>query len=81
MTELSLGQDLRQEMEDLIGQLQESLAAVILDTDERVALPPGAAAALANLDEALPETGCGAKKTIDRLLELNAAASGNTGGP
>jgi glutamate/tyrosine decarboxylase-like PLP-dependent enzyme len=81
MTELSLGQDLRQEMEDLIGQLQESLAAVILDTDERIALPPGAAAALANLDEALPETGCGARKTIDRLLELNAAASGNTGGP
>ena len=81
MTESSLGQDLRQEMEDLIGQLQESLAAVILDTDERIALPPGAAAALANLDEALPETGCGAKKTIDRLLELNAAASGNTGGP
>jgi glutamate/tyrosine decarboxylase-like PLP-dependent enzyme len=81
MTELSLGQDLRQEMEDLIGQLQESLATVILDTDERIALPPGATAALANLDEALPETGCGAKKTIDRLLELNAAASGNTGGP
>jgi glutamate/tyrosine decarboxylase-like PLP-dependent enzyme len=81
MTELSLGQDLRQEMEDLIGQLQESLAAVILSTDERIALPPGAAAALANLDEALPETGCGAKKTIDRLLELNAVASGNTGGP
>ena len=81
MTESSLGQDLRQEMEDLIGQLQESLATVILDTDERIALPPGAAVALANLDEALPETGCGAKKTIDRLLELNAAASGNTGGP
>ncbi len=81
MTELSLGQDLRQEMEDLIGQLQESLEAVILDTDERIALPPGAATALANLDEALPETGCGARKTIDRLLELNAAASGNTGGP
>ena len=81
MTESSLGQNLRQEMEDLIGQLQESLVAVILDTDERIALPPGAAAALATLDEALPETGCGAKKTIDRLLELNAAASGNTGGP
>jgi glutamate/tyrosine decarboxylase-like PLP-dependent enzyme len=81
MIEMSLGQDLRQEMEDLIGHLKESLAAVILDTDERIALPPGATTALGMLDEALPETGCGAKKTIDRLLELNALASGNTGGP
>jgi glutamate/tyrosine decarboxylase-like PLP-dependent enzyme len=81
MIEMSLGKDLRQEMEDLIVHLKESLAAVILDTDERIALPPGAATALGMLDEALPETGCGAKKTIDRLLELNALASGNTGGP
>jgi len=81
MIEMSLGHDLRQEMEDLIVHLKESLAAVILDTDERIALPPGATTAVGMLDEALPETGCGAKKTIDRLLELNALASGNTGGP
>ncbi|WIO74678.1 aminotransferase class V-fold PLP-dependent enzyme [Porticoccaceae bacterium LTM1] len=68
-------------MEDLIGQLQESLAMVIRGTDDRMALPPDAVSALANLDEALPESGCGAKKTIERLLELNTAASGNTGGP
>jgi glutamate/tyrosine decarboxylase-like PLP-dependent enzyme len=81
VTESELGQDLRREMEDLIGQLQQSLSTVILETDERIALPPGSEAALANFNEALPETGCGAKQTIERLLELNAAAGGNTGGP
>jgi glutamate/tyrosine decarboxylase-like PLP-dependent enzyme len=81
VTESKLGQDLRQEMESLIGQLQDSLAKVILDTDDRIALPPGSEAALANFDEALPESGCGAKKTIERLMELNTLASGNTGGP
>jgi len=81
MKESSLGRDFRGEMEDLVVQLKDALTTVILETDERIALPPGAAAALAGLDEALPENGCGAQKTIERLLELNAAASGNTGGP
>jgi glutamate/tyrosine decarboxylase-like PLP-dependent enzyme len=74
-------QDLRREMDELIGQLKESLAAVIRETDSRIALPPGSAAALAGLHEPLPETGSGAAKTIERLLELNAAAGANTAGP
>jgi glutamate/tyrosine decarboxylase-like PLP-dependent enzyme len=81
MTESSLGHELRQEMDVLIEQLQASLAAVIRGTDQRIALPPGAWSALASLDEALPKAGCGAKQTIERLLELNEAAGGNTGGP
>lgn len=81
MTESKLGQELRQEMEQLIGQLQESLSTVILGTDERIALPPESESALANFTEALPEKGCGARETIERLLDLNAVAGGNTGGP
>ena len=61
-------------MDALIGQLQESLATVIRETDSRIALPPGSEAALAGLREPLPETGTGAAKTIERLLELCAAA-------
>lgn len=76
-----MGQELRQEMEQLIGQLQESLSTVILGTDERIALPPESESALANFTEALPEKGCGARETIERLLDLNAVAGGNTGGP
>jgi len=81
VAESNLGQELRQEMEHLIGQLQESLSTVILGTDERIALPPESELALANFSEALPEKGCGARETIERLLDLNAVAGGNTGGP
>ncbi len=81
VTESGLGQDYRKEMEDLIGELEKSLSRVILETDDRIALPPGSAAALADFREPLPETGSGAQETIRRLLELNAAAGGNTGGP
>jgi glutamate/tyrosine decarboxylase-like PLP-dependent enzyme len=76
-----LSRDLRREMEALIGQLQESLGTVIRETDSRIALPPGSEAALAGLREPLPETGNGAARTIERLLELCAAAGGNTAGP
>ena len=81
MNQSTLGQEFRQEMEELIEQLQESLATAILETDDRIALPPGSAAALADFYEPLPETGSGAAQTIDRPLELNAAAGGNTPGP
>jgi glutamate/tyrosine decarboxylase-like PLP-dependent enzyme len=77
----SIASDFRRESEDLIAKLQASLAEVIRGTDERVALPPGAEAALAGFYEPLPETGCGAAASIDRLLELCTAASGNTPGP
>ncbi|MCH7853887.1 MAG: aspartate aminotransferase family protein [Proteobacteria bacterium] len=81
MNESSLGQELREEMENLIGPLARSLSNVILATDDRIALPPGSESALAEFSEALPEHGCGATATIERLLELNEAAGGNTGGP
>jgi glutamate/tyrosine decarboxylase-like PLP-dependent enzyme len=74
-------QDLRREMEELIGQLGRSLATVIRETDNRIALPPGSEAALAGLHEPLPATGSGAANTIERLLELCAEAGGNTAGP
>jgi len=77
----SLGRELREEMQDLVQELGQSLAEVILQTDQRIALPPGSEAALEDFYEPLPETGSGARATIDRLLELNAAAAGNTGGP
>lgn len=81
MNESSLGQELREEMENLIGPLARSLSNVILETDDRIALPPGSESALTEFSEALPEHGCGATATIERLLELNEAAGGNTGGP
>lgn len=81
MNSSNLSQDLRRESDELIGQLQAWLAPVIRDTDNRIALPPGAEAALADLREPLPETGCGAANAIERLLELNARAGGNTAGP
>lgn len=81
MNSSNLSQDLRRESDELIGQLQAWLAPIIRDTDNRIALPPGAEAALADLPEPLPETGCGAANAIERLLELNARAGGNTAGP
>jgi glutamate/tyrosine decarboxylase-like PLP-dependent enzyme len=76
-----IGKEFREETGDLIEQLQESLAEAILGTDDRIALPPGAEAALADFYEPLPESGSGAAKTIDRLVELSVAAGGNTPGP
>jgi glutamate/tyrosine decarboxylase-like PLP-dependent enzyme len=75
------GTELREEMEGLIQQLQESLAEVIRSTDDRIALPPGAEAALADFAQPLPEIGCGASETIEKLLTLNQEAGGNTAGP
>jgi len=81
VNESRLGEELRKEMESLIGPLAQSLSRVILETDKRIALPPGSELALADFAEVLPERGCGATKTIEHLLELNTAAGGNTGGP
>jgi hypothetical protein len=41
------GQEFREETEALMARLQESLADVIRGTDDRMALPPDAEAALA----------------------------------
>jgi glutamate/tyrosine decarboxylase-like PLP-dependent enzyme len=72
---------LREEMDELVGRLQAQLAPVIQGIDTRIALPPGSADALTGLRESLPEKGIGAAKTLDRLLELCAAAGANTAGP
>ena len=74
-------QDLRREIDSLLGELEKSLATVIRETDTRIALPPGARDALASLPEALPEHGTGAQETVKRLLELCDKAGGNTAGP
>jgi glutamate/tyrosine decarboxylase-like PLP-dependent enzyme len=76
-----IGEEFRKETEELMEQLRESLSEVILGTDDRIALPPGAEAALAGFYEPLPETGNGAANTLDRLVELSVAAGGNTPGP
>lgn len=77
----NLGQELRDEMELLIKQLANALPKVVGGTDARVALPQGAKDALKNFHEPLPTIGSGAASTIERLIELNEAAGGNTSGP
>jgi glutamate/tyrosine decarboxylase-like PLP-dependent enzyme len=66
VSQSSIGEEFRDETQALIAQLQQALSDAILGTDDRIALPPGSAAALANFYEALPETGNGAAATIDR---------------
>ncbi|GJM09101.1 MAG: aspartate aminotransferase family protein [Lysobacteraceae bacterium] len=79
--ESSLGQEFRDEMQELLAPLQQSLASVIDQTDGRIALPPNAADALEGFHQSLPDTGTGAAKAIEQLLALNESAGGNTGGP
>jgi glutamate/tyrosine decarboxylase-like PLP-dependent enzyme len=71
----------RAEIEDLLVQLNTALADAVLGMDDRPALTTGANAALEVLQEPLPGTGCGAQKSIEKLLEINAKAAANTGGP
>ena len=78
---MSIGQEFRKETEDLVGQLQQTLADAILGTDDRIALPPDSEAALADFYEPLPELGNGAADTINRIVELTSKAGGNTPGP
>jgi glutamate/tyrosine decarboxylase-like PLP-dependent enzyme len=73
--------DFRSELDRLTGQLQQALADVIRTTDDRIALPPGAQAALAGFHQPLPDSGCGAAAAIEELLRLNEVAGGNTQGP
>ena len=76
-----IGEQFRGEIENLIVQLQAALADTIRGTDERPALPRGADNALLSLREPLPDKGCGAQKSIEKLLEMNAKAAANAGGP
>lgn len=81
MNQQDIGQKFRNELDGLIVQLQHALAETIKGTDERPALAQGADKALVELREPLPESGCGARESIEKLLEMNARASANTGGP
>ncbi len=81
MNQQSVGDQFRGEIENLITQLQSSLADIIRGMDVRPALTPGADTALAALNGPLPEVGCGARASIEKLLDLNARAAANTGGP
>jgi len=79
--DMDIGSQFRGEIENLINQLQTALADAIRGMDDRPALTPGADAALKNLTGPLPDIGCGARKSIEKLLEINAKAAANTGGP
>jgi len=74
-------QTLRQEADSLSMEIGEILQQAINNLDHRITLPPGSEAALAGLDEALPVVGNGMHAALERLLELNARAGANTGGP
>jgi len=79
--EIDIGSQFRGEIENLLEQLQSALAKTIRETDDRPAFPSDPDKALLTLREALPEDGCGAQKSIEKLLALNAQAAANTGGP
>jgi len=81
MNQQSIGEEFRDEIENLIDQLQTALANTIRGMDDRPALVQGAEAALESLNEPLPEKGCGAQQSIEKLLEMNSRAAANTGGP
>jgi len=81
MSEQDIGIQFRGEIETLITQLQVAMADAIRGMDDRPAFTVGADEALEVLQEPLPDIGCGAQQSIEKLLELNARAAANTGGP
>jgi glutamate/tyrosine decarboxylase-like PLP-dependent enzyme len=81
MSQSSLGQDFREEMEEMVRELGELLPDVIRRIDDRAASQPGAEAVLKNFREPLPMKGSGAASTIERLVELNETAGANSAGP
>jgi len=81
MNEQTIGAEFRGEIDALITQLQTAMAGVIRGMDDRPAFTKGADAAMQALQEPLPDIGCGAQQSIEKLLELNAQAAANTGGP
>ncbi len=81
MTDRSLGESFREEVEELLEGLGREVTDVIRRTDDRLALQPDASKVLADFHRSLPETGGGAKAAIERLLDLCERAGGNTPGP
>jgi len=71
----------REEAAALGREIGDILQKTMLGLDHRIALPPGSEAALAELDEPLPEQGSGMQKTLRRLIDLNERAGANTSGP
>ncbi len=80
-TDSWVSRTLRQEADALSAQIGDMLQGAIAGLDQRMALPPGSAAALAELDESLPLHGNGMRAALDRLLDLNVRAGANTAGP
>jgi len=76
-----IGSQFRGEIESLIIQLQSALSDAIRGMDERPVFTRGAETALEILKEPLPDKGCGAQHSIEKLLDLNKKALANTGGP
>jgi glutamate/tyrosine decarboxylase-like PLP-dependent enzyme len=81
MSEASIGEEFRREMDELMEQLKDQLPKVVGSIDDRIALPPRAGDVLADFREPLPEKGNGARATIEKLIELNDKAGGNVVGP
>ena len=81
VTFATLGDEFRREMDLMMEVLKESVPAVVGSIDTRVALPADAADVLADFREPLPRTGCGARESIERLIDLNERAGGNAVGP
>ncbi len=76
-----VNETLRTEAQALVAQLADALHTAIAGADDRVAMPPGADEVLSELTGPLPETGAGARETLEKLLELQAGAGTNTAGP
>jgi glutamate/tyrosine decarboxylase-like PLP-dependent enzyme len=74
-------EELRKEAESLVGELADHLHEAISGADERIVMPPNPDAALTELNEPLPETGSGSRRTLEKLLELQSLAGTNTQGP
>ncbi len=72
---------LRAEAAQLVEDIGGMLGDAIGGLDQRVALPRDSAAVTEQLDECLPDQGAGMRAALARLLELNALAGANTGGP
>jgi glutamate/tyrosine decarboxylase-like PLP-dependent enzyme len=81
MTDEDLGRAWRAEAAELAPRIAAALGEAMATVDVRIALPPGADAALAGLAAPLPETGPGAAAALARLRELIERAGANTNGP
>ncbi len=73
--------ELRKEAESLVGDLAGALNEAVANVDQRVPMPPDPDHALAALQEPLPESGIGARPTLEKLLRLQEISGTNTAGP